>query len=239
MASHPELYDEIVDYRYYLELVRTVLLKYNKLIALFCAVSVITSVVYVQSQAPAYTSTVTMHIAPNNAGMFNLEQWWTSDDDKFEDTQIGILQSKKLNRRVVQKISLHEAGKLTPASFDAGIANSLKRWFAGLTETRVPITEPDAERISSTANELASLTSIAKPLDREYSNLLNITVKMADPQLAALTANTIADEYIATVFENEVETARKNQQFLSGRLTFLRQEWKEAESRLQSYREAE
>ncbi len=239
MASQPELYDEIVDYRYYLELVRTVLLKYNKLIALFCAVSVITSVIYVQSQAPAYISTVTMHIAPSNAGMFNLEQWWTSDDDKFEDTQIGILQSKKLNRRVVQKISLHEAGKLTPASFDAGIANSLKRWFAGLTETRVPITEPDAERISSTANELASLTSIAKPVDREYSNLLNITVKMADPQLAALTANTIADEYIATVFENEVETARKNQQFLSGRLTFLRQEWKEAESRLQSYREAE
>lgn len=239
MASQPELYDELVDYRYYLELVRTVLLKYYKLITLFCAVSIITSVIYVQSQAPAYISTVTMHIAPSNAGMFNFEQWWSSDDDKFEDTQVGILQSKKLNRRVVQKISLHEAGKLTPASFDAGIANSLKRWFAGLTETRVPITEPDAERISSTANELASLTSIAKPQDREYSNLLNITVKMADPQLAALTANTIADEYIATVFENEVETARKNQQFLSGRLTFLRQEWKEAESRLQSYREAE
>lgn len=239
MASQSELYDDIVDYRYYLELVRTVLLKHYKLITLFCLMGVITSVIYVQSQAPAYISTVTMHVAPSDAGIFNFEQWWNSDDDKFEDTQIGILQSHKLNRRVVQKIGLHEAGKLTPASFDAGIASSLKRWFAGLTETPVPITEPDSERISSTADELASLTSIAKPEGREYSNLLNITVRMADPQLSALAANAIADEYIATVFENEVETARKNQQFLSDRLTFLRQEWKDAESRLQSYREAE
>lgn len=239
MASQPELYDEMVDFRYYLELVRTVVLKYYKQIALFCAVSVIASVIYVQSQAPAYFSTVTLHIAASDAGVFNFEQWWSSDDDKFEDTQIGILQSKKLNRRVVKKISLHEAGKLTPASFDAGIANSLKRWFNGLTDTPVPITEPDAERISSTAYELAYLTSIEKPEERERSNLLNITVRMADPQLAALTANTIAEEYIATVFENEVEAAGKNRQFLSGRLTVLRQEWKEAESRLQNYREAE
>lgn len=239
MASQSELYDDIVDYRYYLELVRTVLLKHYKLITLFCLMGVITSVIYVQSQAPAYISTVTMHVAPSDAGIFNFEQWWNSDDDKFEDTQIGILQSHKLNRRVVQKIGLHEAGKLTPASFDAGIASSLKRWFAGLTETPVPITEPDSERISSTADELASLTRIAKPEGREYSNLLNITVRMADPQLSALAANAIADEYIATVFENEVEAARKNQQFLSDRLTFLRQEWKDAESRLQSYREAE
>lgn len=239
MASQSELYDELVDYRYYLELVRTVVLKYYKQIALFCAVSLVTSLIYVQSQAPAYFSTVTLHIAPSDAGVFSFEQWWTNDDDKFEDTQIGILQSKKLNRRVVQKISLQEEGKLTPASFDAGIAKDLKRWLYGLTDTLVPITEPEEARINSTAYELASLTTIEKPEERERSNLLNITVRMADPQLAALTANTIAEEYIATVFENEVEAAGKNRRFLAGRLTILRQEWKEAESRLQKYREAE
>lgn len=239
MAPQAELYDEIVDYRYYLDLVRTVVLKYYKLIALFCALSVIASVAYVQSQAPVYVSTVTMHIAQSDTGIFSFEQWWSGDDEKFQDTQIGILQSKKLHRRVVEKINLHEAGKLTPASFDAGIANKLRRWITGLTETPVPVTEPEAELIRSTASELESLISIAKPPNREYSNLLNITVRMADPQLAALTANTIADEYTAMVFENEVESARKNQQFLSDRLTILRQELKEAESRLQVYREAE
>ena len=239
MAPQAGLYDEIVDYRYYLDLVRTVVLKYYKPIILFCALSVIAAVAYVQSQAPVYVSTVTMHIAQSDTGIFSFEQWWSGDDEKFQDTQIGILQSKKLNRRVVEKISLHEEEKLTPTSFDAGVANSLKSWFAGLTETPVPVTEPETERIGSAASELASLTSIAKPPNREYSNLLNITVRMADPQLAALTANTIADEYIATVFENEVESARKNQQFLSDRLTILRQELKEAENRLQNYREAE
>jgi polysaccharide biosynthesis transport protein len=239
VAAQPEFDDEIVDYRYYLGLIRTVVLKYYKVISVFCALCVIASVAYVQSQAPVYASTVTMHIAPNSMGMFSFEQWMWSDDEKFQDTQIGILQSKKLHRRVVEKISLHEMGKLTPASFDAGIANSLKNWIAGLTETPVPVTEPEAERVRAAASELASLISIAKPPNRDYSNLLNITVRMADPELAAITANTIADEYIAMVFENEIESARKNQQFLSGRLTILRQELKEAENRLQSYREAE
>jgi len=239
VAPQPEFDDEIVDYRYYLGLIRTVVLKYYRAIIVFCALCVMASVAYVQSQAPAYISTVTMHIAPNSMGMFSFEQWMWSDDEKFQDTQIGILQSKKLHRRVVEKISLHEMGKLTPASFDAGIANSLRNWIAGLTETPVPVTEPEAERVRAAASELASLISITKPPNRDYSNLLNITVRMADPQLAAMTANTIADEYIAMVFENEIESARKNQQFLSGRLTILRQELKEAENRLQNYREAE
>ena len=45
-----------------------------------------------------------------------------SDDEKFQDTQIGILQSKNLMRRLAAKAQSHVAERITLASFDAGIA---------------------------------------------------------------------------------------------------------------------
>lgn len=67
MSIENDFYDDdVIDYRYYLELVRTTLLKYYKWIMVFCVVCIIASVLYVQSQAPVYVSTVTMHIAPCN-----------------------------------------------------------------------------------------------------------------------------------------------------------------------------
>lgn len=240
MASEPDFYDdEIIDYRYYIDLLRTVLLKNYKSIAVFCMVCVIGSVLYVQSQAPVYVSTVTLHIAPNDLTMFSFEQWMFSDDEKFQDTQIGILQSKKLMRRVVAKLELHRAGKLTPASFDAGFASKLKTWLSHFSEPALPASGSDDDQISDTASELTGLISISKPPSREYSNLLNVTVRMADPTLAAVTANTIAEEYIALVFENEINNAQKNQQFLSDRLSILREDLQVAEQTLQAYREAE
>ncbi len=230
--------DDIIDYRYYLNLLKTVLLKNYKAITAFCLICVLASVLYVQSQAPSYFSTVTLHIAPAST-MFSFEQWYMSDDDKFQDTQIGILESNKLLRRVVEKISLHEEGKLTPESFDVGLVSTVKGWIADLRGPQLPVTIPAEDLIRSTTEELGSLLTIAKPPRRETSSLLNVTVRMANPILAARTANTIADEYMALVFENEINNARKNQQFLTDRLLILREDLKTAEARLQAYRESE
>lgn len=242
MSMQSDFYDddEVIDYRYYLDLVKTVLLKHYRTIfaiSLFC---VLAAVMYVQSQAPTYVSTVTLHIAPNDVAMFSFEQWMFSDDEKFQDTQIGILQSKKLLKRVVDTIDLHEARTLTPASFDAGLASKAKAWLASISDV-----EPaenfatEADRIASTASELSSLMTINKPPGREYSSLLNVTVRLADPELAAKTANAIADVYINLVFENEIDSAKKNQGFLTNRLSILREDLRLAEQRLQDYREQE
>lgn len=238
--AEPEIFDDdIIDYRYYIDLLRTVLLRNYKIISLFCLVSVFVSVLYIQSQAPAYVATVTMHIAPGDR-VFSFEQWMYSDEDKFQDTQIGILQSKKLLRRVVRETDLHHAQKLTPESFDAGVAIAIKSWFAELAlRDNEDIIVPEQDKIESTASELSSLVNIAKPPDREYSNLLNVTVRMAQPDLAATTANKIAEVYIALAFENEIASALKSQQFLTDRLLILKADLRVAEQRLQEYRENE
>ncbi|MBT4160563.1 MAG: polysaccharide biosynthesis tyrosine autokinase [Gammaproteobacteria bacterium] len=241
MSTPAEFYDDdIIDYRYYIDLIRTVLLKNYRTIVGFCFASVLLSVLYVQSQAPAYLATVTLHIAPNDLAMFSFEKWMFSDDDKFQDTQIGVLQSKKLLRQVVRELDLHKVEKLTPASFDAGIAAIVKDWLATLKAEKVELYDTsEEEQIASAAWELGTLISIAKPLGREYSNLLNVTVQTTHPELSAKTANIMADKYMNLVFENEIENAKKNQQFLTDRLSILREDLRLAEQRLQDYREEE
>ena len=54
MAGPAEFYDdEVIDYRYYFDLVRTVLLKRYRVIGQFCLASIAYSVLYVQSQTPS------------------------------------------------------------------------------------------------------------------------------------------------------------------------------------------
>lgn len=228
--------EEMIDYRYYLELCRTVLLKHFKLILFFCFACIVGAVLYVQSQAPIYASTMTLHVAPKET-FFSFDQYYWTDEEKFQETQIGLLESRKLMLQVVDEIDLHKEGKLIPSSFDAGVARVLKDWLASMREAPPPSTLTEKEQIENTAGQLSGLMSISKPPNREYSNLLNVTVRMGDPDLAAKTANAIGDVYIDLVFENEIESARKNQQFLTDRLGILREDLRIAEQRLQDYRE--
>lgn len=236
MSSEPAFHDDdVIDYRYYLDLLLTVFFKYYKWIVVFCAVCVAGAMFIARSEEPTFSATVTMHVAPKETGMFDRWSDWT-DEDKFQDTQIGLLQSNILHRRVVERLSLHEVAYLSPRSFSLGIGDALRSLF-GDTEDPVPMEDVIQERIRSKAGELAGLISISKPPNREYSSLLNITVRSADPELSASIANTVAEEYMALVFETEVESAQKNEQFLSERLTTLRADLREAEQRLQAYRE--
>lgn len=241
MPRQDDFYDDdVIDYRYYIDLVRTVFLKNYPAIIGFCLISVVASVLYVESQAPTYSATVTMHIAPGDAQIFNFERWYFSDDDKFEETQIGILESRKLLRRVVVKTELHRAGKLTPDYFDVGVARMARDWWdANFGSSDVENYSSEEEQISSTVDELSSLISINKPDEREYSNLLDVTVSSAIPKVSSNTANAIAEVYIDLVFENEIESAARNQKFLTDRLSILREDLRIAEERLQDYREEE
>ncbi len=236
MSSEPAFIDDdVIDYRYYLDLLLTAFFKYYKLIAAFCILIVGLAVIVAISEEPTFSATVTMHVAPKETGMFQRWSDWT-DEDKFQDTQIGLLQSNILHRRVVERLSLHEVGQLSPRSFNPGIGKRVRSLLSD-TEDPVQMQDTTAEEIRATASELAGLISISKPPNREYSSLLNITVRSADPELSANIANTVAEEYMALVFETEVESAQKNERFLSERLTTLRADLRESEEKLQAFRE--
>jgi polysaccharide biosynthesis transport protein len=229
--------EEPIDIRYYLVLLRTIWFKYYPYILVLNVIGILIASLYVQSLAPSYSATVTLHVAPKDNTVFNLEKlYWGDSDSSFKDTQIGILQSNKLLRTVVEKLELFKVPVLSASSRRVGFLGYLQQRISPVVaESDVD----DATRIEWAADELSTLISIQEPDESGFSNLLDITVTMAEPVLAANTANTWAESYINSVFMNEMETALKNQAFLTKRLSVLRHQLQEVEQKLRDFMESE
>jgi succinoglycan biosynthesis transport protein ExoP len=230
--------DEVIDLRYYLLLLRTVFYRYYKKIVLFSLICVFAAIMITQSLAPVFVATVTLHIAPRDTGVFNATQlWYERNDPAFQKTQIGILASHKLMRYLVERIELHKAEILQQKS---AYEEFIEEWLPGLkdaNELNFPVSE--SLLINETAVKLGRATSVKAPPIRERSYLINVSVTLPDPELAALAANTLADVYIEEVFNTAVERALKNQSWLTERLVILREDVRIAERKLQQYRESE
>lgn len=233
----PQDDEDPIDIRYYLILLRTIWFKYYPYILLLNIVGILMVSLHVQSLAPSYSATLTLHIAPKDNTVFNLEQlYWGYGDPGFRETQIGILESKKLLRAVVDELDLHEVPALSAGSQRVGLLGYLQQ---RLNPAVVDSDDDEATRIELTAEELSALISIQEIDKYSYSNLLDITVTMADPVLAASTVSTWAEIYINSVFINEMETALKNQEFLTERLTVLRKQLQDVEQNLSDFMESE
>ena len=231
-----EFDDEIIDFRYYLLLLRTVLYKHYKKIFLFSLFCVFASVLIAQSMAPSFVATVTLNIAPRDSGVFNsASYWWERNDPAFQTTQVGILSSHKLVRRVVERLDLHNAEILHP---QPAFAQFIAEWMPGLSDKHeLPVS--DSLRIENTAMMLSGAISVKMPSAREQSYLIGVSVRLPDPQLAAQAANTLAEVYMQEVFNTEIDKALKNQSWLTERLAVLKEDLRISEQQLQQYRESE
>lgn len=228
--------EDQIDLRFYLNFLRTVWFKYFKLILAVNLIGVLAVYLYVQSLGPAYTATATLHVAPKDNTIFNLDQfYWGGTDTTFKETQIGILSSHKLMAQVVEQLDLHKQPYLAANSVRSGILGAVLNPILG-----TPQVPDDVETaIEQRAFELTQLVSIRDPDQISYSNLLLVSVTMADPDLAAATANALVEAYIAAVFKNDMESTLKTQEFLTNRLTVLRSQLQESERRLRDFMEAE
>jgi uncharacterized protein involved in exopolysaccharide biosynthesis len=229
--------EDPIDITYYLGFIRTIWLKYHKYILVVNVLGISIISLYVQSLAPSYSASVTLHIAPKDNTVFNLEQiYWGDTDSGFKETQIGILKSNKLLRTVVSELELHKEEALSASSLTTGFAGYFRNVF--LTE-QAKTAASTASSIEDTVQELKRLVTVIEPDPNSYSNLIDVMVTMSRPDLAANTANQLAESYINSVFMNEMDTALKNQNFLTGRLTVLKESLQQAEQRLRDFMESE
>ncbi len=230
--------EEQLDLRYYLSFARTVWFKYYKLVIALNILGIAAAFFYVQSLAPAYTASVTLHVAPRDNTVFNLEQiyWGGGTDPSFRFTQIGIILSAQLMREVAAEMELHKQGELNPARVRTGFIGYLKnRFFPAESYSDLP----DEVALELAAANLAGLIGIEDGDSDGFSNLMGVSVTMVDPELAAGTANAIGQAYIDSVLRNELDNTLKNQQFLTERLAVLRVQLQTAEQRLRDFLESE
>ena len=218
-----------LDYAYYLRLIKSAVFSSYKTVLLMGILVGIGTFLYSLTFKPEYKATTVMHVAPNDSAVFDLRNiLFKRRDPAFRATQIGIIRSRSLMNNTVNKLGLvnHYAIEPQKKSVFKVIQEKLK-----LTDSTKKI-DPAQEIVENLRERIV--------IDGEdNSNLLNISLTLSDPKLAADITNTLAKEYIATVEESQRLSTETSEQWLFERLEVVNNDLKKAELALQEFKEKE
>ncbi|MBZ5579515.1 MAG: polysaccharide biosynthesis tyrosine autokinase [Acidobacteriia bacterium] len=142
--------------------------------------------------------------------------------DSYLDTQIGILQSDTLIRRVIARLNLAQQMK---AYMPQGLA-ALRVKYLSMLGITPPAT---SEEIFEAAKRNLVVHQA------RLNNLVEILYNAHDPTLAADFVNTLADEYQQQNLEARWQTSQSAGNWFARHLTDLRSQLEASENALQSY----
>ncbi|CAH0139393.1 Tyrosine-protein kinase ptk [Pseudomonas sp. Bi123] len=192
-----------------------------------------------------YIGSATLLIKEKTPPLLTFQQVTDSSSGTVDylQTQLALLQSRDLAERAVKKLNLttnpvtdprqQPQSWFTPREWLANL--DLGQWWPALgflIPQQVTPTETDI------FNEVTQ--NLMKRTDVKFvgkSQLLNIEVLLPDPDLAAATANAIAQGFIDSQFDNSLKSSQTNASWMNSRLVELRNNLRIAEDKLQAYRE--
>jgi len=140
--------------------------------------------------------------------------------DSWIETQIGILESDTLIRRVVARLSLED--RLNARQYQGLPA----LWHKYVSLRHKPYTRDEAFEVA--ANSL-------KVRQSRLNNLVEILYNSDDPQLAAAFVNTLADEYEQQNLESRWQMAQSAGDWMTKHLGEMRAKLEASEAALQNY----
>jgi succinoglycan biosynthesis transport protein ExoP len=180
-----------------------------------------------------YEGTDLIEITPEQPNVLNFQEILridNQDPDAYRRTQYKILQSRTLAERVVRDLKLY----LYPEFYRS-------RSFLGLIVTNpkhIPLpSDPNPPASSSTAfgNAVGYLQNNLEVSPVRESNLVNVSFYSHDPQLAALVANDLAQDYIQENLEVKWNETTQASHWLGGKLVKLQAKLETSEDALQNY----
>src|SRR5262245_44661555 len=196
-----------------------VLYKYRKSMLSVLFLVLVGGIIQTYTTTPAYESTAQVRVEPESATITALAQTQqmmaSADPESFMQTELSVLQSRDLKRKVVRSLKLDQNGEFTRPEGPQGLEgqfNALRRrvlrpimsWLqpAAPTAVGVPTGAPQAKGPSpeqvETPAERAAIEAMSANMGvnlQQVSHLFSIRVSSSSPALAALVANTLAKEY--------------------------------------------
>ncbi|MBI5740602.1 MAG: polysaccharide biosynthesis tyrosine autokinase [Nitrospirae bacterium] len=158
---------------------------------------------------PVYQSTATLQIrnvSPNITKEFYLES--LSADD-YDETQYKILNSRNLAERVITTLNT----KRVPELLDRSMLVS--------------------SEYTDISSEVLMKELVVEPVKK--SQLVNVSFESPDPVMAALVANTVADEYIAYTLENRLNPTQEAKRRLEKEVAEMKARLEASEEQLNRY----
>lgn len=197
---------------------------------------------------PIYRAAATLLIEQKAAKVVSIEQVYGLDGmgNEYLQTQFELLKSRALAERVVRQLDLTSHPEFDPRQQPAPLIDL--SWLRSAMDFHkiVPVTLPgdleaelvqsEAEIFDTVVRQFMEVTSVSQ---QGKSQLVTISVEMADPRTAALAANALANGFIESQLEATMEMSATATTWMNSRLGELRSKLKEAEDRLQGFREAE
>ncbi|WP_150305041.1 GumC family protein [Pseudomonas saliphila] len=198
----------------------------------------------VMQMTPIYRASVTMMIESKGDQLVDFQRVYdnTGQLSEYLQTQLGLINSRGVAERVVRELNLTEHPEFDPRQrpqplIDVkGMVRRTKSMVLGEdpSKTAAPMTEADI--MDAVTRDFMTRTTA----DVEgKSQLVRISVEMADRLTAAQAANSLANSYIEGQLEAQMEMSMAATTWMNSRLAELRTSLKEAENRLQQFREEE
>jgi capsular exopolysaccharide synthesis family protein len=218
------------------------------------------------SLSPRYTAEVTVEINPRQTNVVDFAAVLSGlpTDSTTIETELRIIQSRKIARRAIARLQLNRDPEFNPvlngkgliSGWLRGIGTWLSRSF-GSTDVQDPVIkeqateaekpglldsenvrEPGFEQQIKREEDQVITTFLARldvtPMGR--SRVIRVTYESRSPETAAAAANAVVDFYIVYQLEKKFEAAKRATTWLGERVTELRAEVEAKERAIEEYR---
>ncbi len=183
--------------------------------AIVLVATVLTATVASLLLPKSYRATVSLLVdAKNEQSLGNvLPNMLPQEKPGYLQTQMEIITSKRVARKVVQDLKLAENPSVR-AAFEAGGEGSIEDWLVEILLKKLKV-------------------------ETSQSSIINATFSSPDPRLSARVADAFAKAYIDTMLELRVEPTRQAAAWYDEQLKTLRVNLEDAQAKLTNYLQRE
>ena len=209
-----------------------------KVVVVCVVLALLAAAAYVLLAKPQYTAHGMMQINTRQEQVMNVDEVLSglNSSDSAMRTELDVIKSRKVARRVIEKLKLEGNSDFNKGSGLAGMAVSMVKAVI------MPATE-QADLVAS--NKEQAMTAMVdgfldkldvKMLPRSFS--IELAFTSSDPALAAKIVNTLSQEYLTSQLEDRLEASRRATVWMNERSKQLQTRVQDTQRAVQVFRES-
>lgn len=214
------------------------------------AILFVISLIYLFQLVPRYEAVTTIRVGGPKSNVVDIEAVLQSpgQGQGLVVTEIGVINSRQLMGRVVDKLQLLDDPYFNPTLKPAEERSAWRFvnpfYYLGLAWDAVSSSDGPAggalteqeQRARLRSNAVSAVLGMTDVRAQGLSSIIEIRVETPRPELSARIANAIADQYLVSQFEAKYSAAERASTWLNDRLGSLRTEVEAAERALEQFR---
>lgn len=214
------------------------------------AILFVAFMIYLFQLVPRYEAVTSLRVGGPKANVVDIEAVLQSPGQSqgLVVTEIGVIRSRQLMGRVVDRLKLLENPYFNPALKPAKEETAWRFinplyytnmvWnglFGGGEPSGTGMTEEE-KQAQLRSNAVSKILNMTEVRAQGLASIIEIRVETPNKLLSARIANTIADQYLVSQFEAKYSAAERASAWLNERLGSLRTEVEAAERALEQFR---